>query len=50
MAHHQTNTIPTVKHGGGSVMLGGCFATEEDGRLVKIGGKMNTTAYRDILD
>lgn len=25
IAHHLFNTIPTVKHSGGSIMLGGCF-------------------------
>ena len=32
-------TITTVKHGGGSIMLWGCFS--ETGRLVSIEGKMN---------
>ncbi|KAG2470229.1 TCB1 transposase, partial [Polypterus senegalus] len=49
-AHHQANTIPTVKHGGGSIMLWGCFLAEGTGRLVRIKGKMTAAIYRDILD
>ncbi len=45
-AHHLSNTVPTVKHGGGSIMLWGCFS----GRLIAIEGKMNAAKYRDILD
>ena len=36
-AHHQSNT--TMKHGGGSIMLQGCFSAAGIGRLVRIEGK-----------
>ena len=48
--HHYANTIPTVKHGGGSMMLWGCFTAAGTGRLVRIEGKMNAAMYRDTLD
>ena len=43
-------TIPTVKHGGGSIMLRGGFSVEGTGRLVRIEEKMNRAKYREILD
>jgi hypothetical protein len=50
IAHHLANTIPTVKHGGGSIHAVGMFSAAGTGRLVRIEGKMNGTKYRDILD
>uniref|UniRef100_A0AAQ4RHL8 Transposase Tc1-like domain-containing protein n=1 Tax=Gasterosteus aculeatus aculeatus TaxID=481459 RepID=A0AAQ4RHL8_GASAC len=48
--HHLANTIPTVKDGGGSIMLWGCFSAGATGRLVRIEGEMNAAMYRDIFD
>ena len=51
--HHigrKPGTIPTVKHGGGSIMLWGCFSMAGMGRLVMIEGKMNGAMYREIFD
>ena len=43
-------TIPAVKHGGGRIMMWGCFTVEVTGRLVRIEAKMNGAKYRAIFD
>ncbi|KAG2456962.1 TCB1 transposase, partial [Polypterus senegalus] len=48
-AFQKKNIIPTVKYGGGSVMVWGCFATSGPGRLAVIDGTMNSTVYQKIL-
>ncbi len=48
-AFHKKNIIPTVKHGGGTVMVWGCFAASGPGRLAIIDGTMNSALYQKIL-
>ncbi|KAF7640539.1 hypothetical protein LDENG_00040270, partial [Lucifuga dentata] len=45
-AFQKKNIILTVKHGGGSVMVWGCFASSGPGR---IDGTMNSALYQKIL-
>ena len=46
---HPKNTIPTVKHGGGNIMLWGCFSAKGTGRLIRVEGRMNGAMYHGIL-
>lgn len=43
------NLQPTVKHGGGSVMVWGCMSASGVGELVFIEGMMTKEVYLDIL-
>ena len=48
-ACNSKNPIPTVKHGGGRIMLGGVFAAGATGALHKIDGIMRQENYVDVL-
>ncbi len=48
-AFHKKNIIPTVKHGGGNVMVWGCFAASGHGLLAIINGTMSSALYQKIL-
>ncbi|KAI4901655.1 hypothetical protein NFI96_012836 [Prochilodus magdalenae] len=47
--YHPKNTIPTVKHGGGRIMLWGCFSEHGTGRLHCIKERMTGAMYGEIL-
>ncbi|KAI4889964.1 hypothetical protein NFI96_005605 [Prochilodus magdalenae] len=47
--YHPKNTIPAVKHGGGSIMLWGCFSAHGTGRLHCIKERMTGAMYCKIL-
>jgi hypothetical protein len=48
--NRETWHFPTVKHGGGSMMLWGCFSAPGTGRLIRIEANMNGAKYRQIFD
>lgn len=48
-AYEEKNLVATVKHGGGSIFLWGCFAASGTGRLENIDGIMNSQLYQEIL-
>ncbi|KAK3510334.1 hypothetical protein QTP70_002516, partial [Hemibagrus guttatus] len=48
-AFQKKNIIPTVKYGGGSVMVWGCSTASGPRRLAVINGTMNSAVYQKIL-
>lgn len=42
--------VPTMKHGGGNVMVWSCFHADGVGPLVRITDKMDRFIYKDILE
>lgn len=48
-AHHAKNTIPMVKHGGGSINLRDCFSLADTRALVKIKGIMASSKSKSVL-
>ena len=41
--------VPTIKHGGGSVMIWGCFCGSDIGLMTEVNGRMNSQQYCEIL-
>ena len=48
-AYDPKNTILTVKHGGGNIMLWGCLSAKGTGQLHRIKWTMDGAMYRQIL-
>ncbi len=47
--YQENCALPTVKHGGGSIMVWGCMTTAGTGELWFIEGNMDSNMYCDIL-
>lgn len=46
----ERTVIPTVKHGGGSVMIWGCMCIHGPGMMCRIEGRLNQHGYQKILE
>ena len=47
--YHSECITPTVKHGGGSVMIWGCMSAKGVGEMTFIDGTMNACGYIKIM-
>ena len=41
--------MPTFKHGGGNILLWGCFSAKGTGRLIHVKDRMTGAMYHDTL-
>lgn len=48
--YHSENLKPTVKFGGGNVMVWGCFSSKGVGKIAFVDGTMDADQYCRILD
>uniref|UniRef100_A0A914CAV6 Uncharacterized protein n=1 Tax=Acrobeloides nanus TaxID=290746 RepID=A0A914CAV6_9BILA len=50
MRNYHKYMVPTVKHGGGSIIVWDCFYAFEVGPLVRADGIVEAADYRDALE
>lgn len=48
--YHPDCVVPTVKHGGGSIMICGCMAADGVGEMFFCEGRMNSEKYEEVLE
>jgi len=48
--YHPDCVVPTVKHGGGSIMVWGCMAAGGVGEMFVCEGRMNSQKYINVLE
>ena len=49
-AYDPNNTIPTVKHGCGNIVVWGCFSAPDSGVLHSVDGKVDGAMNHQILE
>lgn len=48
--YHPDCVVPTVKHGGGSIMIWGCMTADGVGEMFVCEGRMNSVKYIEVLE